>query len=211
LECKSQPALFASFNSHGVKNHTFEIIEECSISELIDREIFFINKYDSHKNGLNCTLGGQGTFGYNHTEESKKKMSVSKTIIDMSEVLRLKKQGLTHKEVIGIMGISSYSVTKAIKGTKLHQIKRSDSDKERVIELKKQGLTYDQISNELGINKRTVYDTLKNVGMTRELKGSSKSDKILKLREQGLKTKDIADEVGVHIATVYKVIKQSGI
>lgn len=37
-------------------------------------EIHFISLYKSHIKGYNCTLGGEGTVGFSHTEEAKYKM-----------------------------------------------------------------------------------------------------------------------------------------
>jgi group I intron endonuclease len=40
LDCKKQPKLYNSFSKHGVKNHIFEILEECSLDELNTKEVF---------------------------------------------------------------------------------------------------------------------------------------------------------------------------
>jgi len=60
----------------------FEIIEECLCGHkkenLNDREIYWINFYDSFNNGLNCNEGGNGNTGHKHSIESKLKMRNSK-------------------------------------------------------------------------------------------------------------------------------------
>lgn len=48
-----------AFRKYGLKNFAFEILEECSISELNEKEQYYIKKYDTYKNGYNSTLGGQ--------------------------------------------------------------------------------------------------------------------------------------------------------
>lgn len=53
LNCKDQLALYNSIKKYGVKNHSFEIIEECTLLELPYREIFYIELYNSYKVGLN--------------------------------------------------------------------------------------------------------------------------------------------------------------
>ncbi len=54
---KNQPALHKSFKKHGVENHKFEIIEECFINELNNRERYWQEYYDVlSENGLNCLL-----------------------------------------------------------------------------------------------------------------------------------------------------------
>jgi group I intron endonuclease len=54
--CQSQIKLFNSLNKYGVDNHTFEIIEECKIEELNERERYYQDLYDVLHKGLNCRL-----------------------------------------------------------------------------------------------------------------------------------------------------------
>lgn len=53
-------ALYKAFEKYGLENFTFDIIEECSLKELDNREIYYIEKFNSYKDGYNETLGGQG-------------------------------------------------------------------------------------------------------------------------------------------------------
>lgn len=75
LDCKKQPKLFNSFQKHGVKNHIFEIIEECNSEQLNEREIYWKQYYDTIDKGLNCELFdiGQGC----RSHEVKHKISNS--------------------------------------------------------------------------------------------------------------------------------------
>ena len=52
--------LYKAFRKYGLENFSFEIIEECNISELNEKEIYWIQYYDSYKNGYNQTTGGKG-------------------------------------------------------------------------------------------------------------------------------------------------------
>lgn len=45
-------------NVLGIENFDFEIVEECSQEELDKKEIEYIKKYDSIKNGYNIQKGG---------------------------------------------------------------------------------------------------------------------------------------------------------
>jgi group I intron endonuclease len=72
LSCKSQTKLYNSIMSHGWENHQHDIIEECNVDQLNEREIFWGDYYDVlGKNGLVCRLG-EGN-GY-YSEETKQKM-----------------------------------------------------------------------------------------------------------------------------------------
>ena len=64
---KSYPdwELYRAFKKYGISKFTFEIIEECQIEELNEREIYWITQYDSFNNGYNMTLGGEACNGTN--------------------------------------------------------------------------------------------------------------------------------------------------
>jgi group I intron endonuclease len=64
-----------SLLKYGPENHIFEIIEECTLEQLNEREIYWINYYNSVKEGLNISLGGEGG---NMIEEIKLKISKAK-------------------------------------------------------------------------------------------------------------------------------------
>ena len=56
--------LYNAIRLYGLENFSFEIIEECSIDELNEREIYYINYFDSYNNGYNSTYGGDGSSGF---------------------------------------------------------------------------------------------------------------------------------------------------
>ena len=47
-----------AIQKYGKENFSFEIIEECSLEQLNDRETYWIIKYNSIDNGYNFSLGG---------------------------------------------------------------------------------------------------------------------------------------------------------
>lgn len=49
-----------AIHKYGIENFNLEILEECDIELLNSREIYYIAKYDSFKNGYNLTIGGDG-------------------------------------------------------------------------------------------------------------------------------------------------------
>lgn len=56
-----------SFKQHGVSNHTFEVIHECTLEELDKWEVYYISFYNSclGENGLNCQTGGKSGYKWN--------------------------------------------------------------------------------------------------------------------------------------------------
>lgn len=55
--------IYRAIRKYGLNNFSFEILEECSISELNDKEKFYISKFNSFFNGYNQTLGGDSGVG----------------------------------------------------------------------------------------------------------------------------------------------------
>lgn len=67
------------------KDYEFEyeiLYESSNVDEVYKKEEYYIKKYDTYRNGLNNSINGRGnhlcekftTLGYNHTEETKKKI-----------------------------------------------------------------------------------------------------------------------------------------
>jgi len=68
--------LCSSFKSHGVESHIFEILEECEVSQLNERERFYQDFYDVlGPNGLNCKLTESSDLSGYRSIESRKRMS----------------------------------------------------------------------------------------------------------------------------------------
>ena len=57
-------SLSKAFRKYGIENFKFEILEECSKEELSNREIYYINLYNTYYSGYNETTGGQGSSNY---------------------------------------------------------------------------------------------------------------------------------------------------
>ena len=64
-----------SLKKYGIENFDIELIEECDISKIYEREVYFICEFDSFQNGLNSTQGGEGCLGYTHSTEIRNKIS----------------------------------------------------------------------------------------------------------------------------------------
>jgi group I intron endonuclease len=76
---KSQTKLNNSILKYGWKEHSFEVIEECSIELLNIRERYWQEYYDCINNGLNCLYTNTDNVKMMFSEETKAKMSKSQT------------------------------------------------------------------------------------------------------------------------------------
>jgi group I intron endonuclease len=72
--CKKQPRLLRSFTKYGIGAHAFEVIEECNIASLNNRERHYQDLFDATNGGLNCQLTTSDTKSGKHSEESLAKM-----------------------------------------------------------------------------------------------------------------------------------------
>ena len=90
-ECKNQIRLYNSFLKYGVKNHIFEIIEECEVDLLNKRELFWQKYYETiNEKGLNCFYTTDEN-GYREiSEKTKLKMSNAQKGRKHSKETRLK-------------------------------------------------------------------------------------------------------------------------
>lgn len=66
---------YKAIREYGEENFEWSLLEKCSNEEVKNREIYYIKKHDTYKNGYNMTEGGDGSG--RHTEITKQKISDS--------------------------------------------------------------------------------------------------------------------------------------
>lgn len=124
LNCKRQRHLYNSLLKYGFNKHQFEILEECNVKELNDKEIYWIKYYNSTNKtiGLNIREGGNGKItsketielmrnnalgntnmlGKTHSDETKKLISKNRKGIKFSDETKKKmsesRKGYKHTE-----------------------------------------------------------------------------------------------------------------
>jgi group I intron endonuclease len=70
LKCKSQKKLYNSLIKHGVENHLFEVIEQCSVNLLNERERYYQDFYNCVERGLNCSYTKTNDKTGKHSKET---------------------------------------------------------------------------------------------------------------------------------------------
>ena len=95
--------LYQAMREYGQENFSCEILEECSKDQLDEREIYWIDYYDTFNNGYNMTHGGQGSYGWKYNPEEMKK---------------LWDEGYSIKEIMNTLGCSQQLVSERLKGYK---------------------------------------------------------------------------------------------
>jgi group I intron endonuclease len=64
-----------SVRKYGVENFKIDLIEECDVANIYEREKHYIKEYNTYNIGLNSTYGGEGCLGYKHSKEIREKIS----------------------------------------------------------------------------------------------------------------------------------------
>jgi group I intron endonuclease len=76
---RAKMPIYAAIRKYGIDNFDICVLQECSDQQLLDDlEKYWISELETFKHGYNATLGGDGPLGYQHTEETKHKMSESR-------------------------------------------------------------------------------------------------------------------------------------
>jgi group I intron endonuclease len=60
MSCFQQPKIYNSLKKYSPENHIFEIIEECLIEQLNEKEKYYKIYFNSINEGLNCELNDNG-------------------------------------------------------------------------------------------------------------------------------------------------------
>lgn len=76
LNCKKQTILYRSFLKYGIEKHKFEVLCECNVEELNDKERYYQDVFSAiGVNGMNCKLTTSSDRSGKFSEDSKAKMS----------------------------------------------------------------------------------------------------------------------------------------
>ena len=107
--------LQAAWNKYGAENFEFEIIEVCPFEKLDEREIYWINYYDSKRTGYNFADGGLGCKGYKHSNEEIMKMRM---IQNPEPILQIDLQGNILNEFVSAGEAGDYLGKTSVSGIK---------------------------------------------------------------------------------------------
>lgn len=90
--------LYNAMNKYGEEYFHIELIEECDIDLLSQRECYWIEFYNSYHNGYNATKGGDG-----------------RQLYDYNLIVELYDKGLTGKEIMEYLGCDQFVITNALR------------------------------------------------------------------------------------------------
>ena len=156
--------IYNAMNKYGKENFYVELLEDdIPIDLLNEKEIEYIELYDSYYNGYNSTKGGDGRI-------------VNKEY-DVDEIIQSYLSGVSTKELSELDNVHPVTIRRVIK-TKLKMGKKSRIDEDfikdnyRVLTIAEMALhcgvneiTIRRRMKELGLSKRRVYVTQREIDM----------------------------------------------
>ena len=216
------------FNEHLQKAYNkygnvfkFIIIELCSEEELDDKELYWINKFNSlnKKYGYNILSGGK-QFKC-HSQESKNKIrnanQGSNNKLTLKDVINIKRSLVTDYNTVKLA--EQYNVTKATISkigtcknwvwveSELNNelINRKDILKSKVISEWKNNKSASQISKENSIGMKQICNILSDEIKNKELKIKERNLEIIKDYKNGMSKTDIINKYNISKTTFVRI------
>lgn len=123
-------AFHNALRKYGKKNFSWEIVECCkSRKELDEREFYYIEYYNSFKNGYNLTKGGGGMSGWNHTKETCQKISIAMLGKKLGPFTKEHRKKMSMAQ----MGIKNHMYGKKGKDSPFYGKKRSEETIKKIV------------------------------------------------------------------------------
>jgi group I intron endonuclease len=197
-----------AIRKYGVDNFSIEILEECDVKDLNSREMFYIAKYDSFKNGYNLTIGGDGN---------------RRLVLDdkYDEIKELYLSGFSSNKISDLYGVDKASIVKLLKslGVKIRSnaLNINNQELQEIIRDYKTGHSLKSIAKRYGCSPTGLKDFLRKKGVDLKDKYEIIKDKeaqemlINDYLDNILRVEDIIKKYHCTYTTLKKILSLHGI
>lgn len=165
---------------------------------------------------------------FDEIEEEYNKNKNTRTLA-IENVIKLRKDGKTYKEIANIVGFSERTLRNSVANLpnkdeieaeyQKNRTKRNlpEEKVEKMIELRRQGNSYEKIANKLGCGSTSVARKLSELSNFEEIEAefnknkdsiNNNSEKIIELRKKGCIFSEIAKEINISEKTIRKIYSQ---
>ena len=199
LKCKTQSKLYNSLKKYGYENHVIEIIEECTLENLLKRELYYGLKFNVlDKNlGLNCRLPKIEDGYYVMSSETRKKIGTANKIKQTGKIHNYYKSSLKKLEINQVLEIKKLLVENKLTQKEISILFNVSRKTISNINTNK---TYKYLKNDVNLNNsKKMYIKLTNI----------EYDKIFEMIEENKTQKFIANFFGVHQSHISRIINKS--
>lgn len=192
---------YRAINNIGREKFYYEILEEnIPIDKLDEREIYYIEKYNSFHYGYNSTKGGDGR--------------IINKIKDLDYIVQELEKGRYSTDIAKELGISTATIKRALKKINLKPSDFRAVDRISVIDMYSKGVPISDIAKKLNINVRTVSRVISDSKIPNRHKLTDLSviskEEIYNLHVNGMKQIDIAKKYNLnpnYVSKAYLKIK----
>jgi transposase-like protein len=167
LHKKDNTYFHNAIRKYGAENFTKEILEECDVDKLNSREIFYIAKYNTFKEGYNLTIGGEGN---------------STLLLDnkYDEIKSLYLAGFSSNKIAVLYSVDKASIVKILKqlGVKIRRKKITIINQEflELVRDYQSGYSLKELSKRYDCTSNGLKEYLKNKGVDLKVKYSILKD-----------------------------------
>lgn len=207
VEHRKQP-LYMAFEKYGVENFEVELIEEVNVDKLDEREIFWIAKYDSFKNGYNATIGGQGGKIYYWTDSN------------YEEIRTMYLSGFTSANIAKHYNVSAWTIIQILKSLNVkikgNPLAMNAVEAAEFIKRYENGTSLKELASEYNTDKETVKRFLKKKGVNLRVHSVLINDEALQKAlindyVEGMRYKDLETKYSADTRTIKKILVKHGI
>ena len=141
--------LYKAITKYGKENFYIELLEETTPDKLNEREIYYIEKFDSYKNGYNSTIGGG-----------------CKSICKIQDINKLKdmfNENKSYQEMAEYFGVSKKTIQIMLHSIGLRKVKKISKE----FLLENQHLFNYEIAQIFNVDTHTVSNAFKRYGIPR--------------------------------------------
>ena len=206
IEHRQQP-LYLAFAKYGIENFEISTLEQVPIEKLDEREIYWISKLNTFKEGYNATIGGKGTPIYYWTDDK------------YEEIKTLFLSGFTIYKIAELYNVSSYTISAILQQlgckTNKHPLDMNAQERNEFIENYKTGVSLKELGRRYNTDRETVKRFLIKYGVDLRVKSQIlKNDELKqKLIDDFLNGKPIKDLEKIYhsdIRTIKKILVDNG-
>lgn len=160
LHCKGQKKLYCSFLKYGVENHSFEIVKQCDLEELMELEKYYINFFNSFNSELGLNLKDSCCKKYVFSQEVKNRISES-----------MKLKGIKPPNRLGLKN-SQEHIEKTVNSRKGYKHSRETKNKIRIANSGKNNYNYGKPSWNRGLKFETENNKKNKAVVQMDLNGN---------------------------------------